>query len=753
MEEDRRMIVFTRSPSSHELEEEQGQSHLPLPNPDHDKKRKRNEKPPSPRKRWKSSENISPPFKLDTIQDLLYLAWNYRGDLIDWFTLWKLIPSLTELNAMVGLENLKQSVIDIILTQIQGLRDKKDGGMLHTVLYGPPGVGKCLAKDTLIMMYDGTTKMVQNIKTGESLMGDDSSPRVVLSTTTGTEMMYEIRQKYGENYTVNESHVLSLKLSKNPRIRDRTDRSSFIITWFTKDSVLTKTFSYKTIPKEEVRIGVINFAEGLPKKGSVIDVEVREYLKRNKSWKAAYKGYKVGIDYPYRKVGFDPYILGVWLGDGTKSKPQITTTDMEIIDYIKTVFPALNVRSNKTGITYDITSHKDSRNNSNESCNPFRAYLREYNLLNNKHIPKDYLFNSREIRLSLLAGLIDSDGYYNVKSCCYEIIQKRKGLVDDIIWLCRSLGFKSNMNECIKSCKYKEKTRYGTYYRIHISGNIEDIPSKLKRKIARKRISNKNHLVYEIKVIPKEKDTYYGFEIDNNRRFLLGDFTVTHNTTCAHILAKIYCNMGFLTTDSVVIAKRSDFVKKWTGHSDAATMELLRSALGGVLFIDEAYCMGNKDKVDDFAKAAVDLLNQFLSEHADNFICIVAGYEDDLDSCFFSINEGLKSRFPKTFHLEKYSPGDLLKMFKNRVKKEGWRLAESSANESFFSTNKDAFPSYGRDIENFLNECKSVHARRICGTTEEKKLLTKEDIDKGLQKFLRHRKKEDTRTDTSHMYT
>jgi len=721
MEDDKRMIIVTRPPILEEMEDEQVYSHLPLPSPDHDKKRKRNENPPPPRKRWKCSTEIVPPFKLDTIQDLLYLAWNYRGDTLDWFTLWKLIPSLTELNAMVGLESLKQSVIDIILTQIQGLRDKKDGGMLHTVLYGPPGVGKCLAKDTLVMMYNGTTKMVQNIKTGETLMGDDSSPRVVLSTTTGTEMMYEIRQKYGENYTVNESHILSLKLSKNPRIRDRTDRSSFIITWFTKDGTLTKTFSYKTIPKEEVKTRVINFTEELPQKGSVINIELREYLKRNISWKSAYKGYKVGVDYPDCKVGFDPYILGVWLGDGTKSKPQ-------------------------------ITSHKDSRNNSNESCNPFREYLREYNLLNNKHIPKDYLFNSREIRLSLLAGLIDSDGYYNVKSCCYEITQKTEGLIDDIICLCRSLGFKSNMNECIKSCKYKGEIRTDTYYIINISGNIEDIPSKLQRKVARKRISSKDHLVYEIQVIPKENDKYYGFEIDDNRRFLLGDFTVTHNTTCAHILAKIYCNMGFLTTDNVVIAKRSDFVKKWIGHSDSATMELLHSALGGVLFIDEAYCMGNNERVDDFAKAAVDSLNQFLSEHADNFICIVAGYENDLDKCFFSINEGLKSRFPKTFHLNEYSPENLFKMFKNRVKKEGWKLAEHATDESFFSINKDVFPSYGRDIENFLNECRSVHARRICGTTEEKKLLTKEDIDRGLQKFLNHRKREDVSPDMSHMY-
>jgi hypothetical protein len=159
--------------------------------------------------------------------------------------------------------------------------------------------------------------------------------------------------------------------------------------------------------------------------------------------------------------------------------------------------------------------------------------LRKYNLLNNKHIPHVYKCNSRDIQLELLAGLIDSDGSLCVGGG-YDIIQKNETLLDDIIFLARSLGFAAYKTKCQKSCMYKGEKKTGTYYRTTIHGEgVEYIPVKLERKKANKRKQIKNVLNTGIKVIPLEEDEYYGFQIDGNSRFLLGDFTVTHNTSLA----------------------------------------------------------------------------------------------------------------------------------------------------------------------------------------------------------------------------
>lgn len=207
-------------------------------------------------------------------------------------------------------------------------------------------------------------------------------------------------------------------------------------------------------------------------------------------------------------------------------------------------------------------------------------------------------------------------------------------------------------------------------------------------------------------------------------------------TTCAHILAKIYCRMGFLKTDKVVVAKRSDFVGKFIGHSESKTMKILESALGGVLFIDEAYSMGqSNDRTDSFAKASIDLINQFLSEHKNEFVCIIAGYEKELNECFFATNPGLRRRFPWTFHIEPYSGDDIDQMFHQRVKRDGWKLSPDAYQEGFFEQKKDMFPYFGGDIENLFTCCKTAHARRIFGFTEGKKTINSEDFKRGFDLY------------------
>ena len=390
------------------------------------------------------------------------------------------------------------------------------GGLLDI----PCGFGKCTSKNTPIMMYDGSIKMVQDIKVGDQLMGDDSTPRNVLSLARGREMMYDIIPNKGDKYTVNELHILSLKCSTNHSKKYR--------------------------------------------KGEIYDISVKDYLNLPKCFHGPagpLLGFRVPIMFPKKDVDIDPYILGYWLGDGNSDNSAITTEESEVVCYFKEYCEKINcyiIQGRDTdnfrgSLRYSISGKQI---NNKRTPNVLLNNLRKYNLINNKHIPHDFKCNSRENRLELLAGLIDSDG--SLMGNGYDIIQKNEKLLDDIIYLARSLGFAAYKNECKKSCIYKGEKREGTYYRTFIHGKgLEEIPVKCERKKCLPRKQIKDALVTRIKVIKKEEDDYYGFELDGNRRYVLGDFTVTHNTIMAlYIIAK-------LKLKTLVIVHKEFLLNQW----------------------------------------------------------------------------------------------------------------------------------------------------------------------------------------------
>ena len=359
-----------------------------------------------------------------------------------------------------------------------------DGGILQVYA----GAGKCLGKDTPILMFDGTIKLVQDIVVDDQIMGDDSSPRNVLSLARGRETMYKVQPKKGDSYIVNESHILSLKYSRD----------------------LSKT----------------------KKKNSILDISVLDYLNLPPTYNSIstsgrlLSGYRVPVLFLEKEVDFDQYLLGYWLGDGNSRTSMITTQEAVVIKYMvecfKTKHTSLYLKY--TGAQYDY------RINSINTNNFMMDFLRENNLIKNKHIPYHYKCNSREIQLAILAGLIDSDGYYNKN--CYEIVQKNEKLSDDIVFLVRSIGFAAVKRKIKKFCtNAKGGPKEGTYFKIGIYGSgLEEIPVLCVRKKAVKRKAPQDALKYSFELEKLEIDDYYGFEIDGNRRFVLGDFTVTHNT-------------------------------------------------------------------------------------------------------------------------------------------------------------------------------------------------------------------------------
>jgi len=411
------------------------------------------------------------------------------------------------------------------------------------------GFGKCHAYDTPILMYNGSIKLVQDIIEGDLLMGDDSTPRKVLSLARGQDEMYDIIPVKGEKYTVNQEHILCLKnTKKNPwvEIRIQNKITRYDVKWWQNNKENSKVCN--TIKETNEFIEKIKNVHQ-----DIVEISVKNYLKQTKTFKHHFKSYRVSIQFPEKELPIDPYMIGYWLGDGTSKNSNISTQDASILYYFAKNLSQYN-------LFLDLISKYDYKISSGygQKNNLFLQTLKDLKLINNKHIPMIYKCNSRENRLKLLAGLLDSDGYLTHDKCCFDFIQKNERLLDDIIYLCRSLGFACYKSKQKKGCWYKGEYKNGDYFRITISGNnIHEIPTLCPRKKPHKRTQIKDVLVTGITVKHIGRGNYYGFTLDGNNRYVIGDFTVTHNTISAlYVLSK-------LKKKTIVVVNKIPLMKQW----------------------------------------------------------------------------------------------------------------------------------------------------------------------------------------------
>jgi Holliday junction resolvasome RuvABC ATP-dependent DNA helicase subunit len=217
----------------------------------------------------------------------------------------------------------------------------------------------------------------------------------------------------------------------------------------------------------------------------------------------------------------------------------------------------------------------------------------------------------------------------------------------------------------------------------------------------------------------------------------------TGKTEIAKILGKIFSKIGLLSKDSFKKVTRSDLIAGYVGQTALKTRDVIKDSLGGVLFIDEAYSLGNSEKKDSFSKECIDTLCEALSNHKEDLMVIIAGYENELNECFFNYNRGLESRFAWRFKTDEYSGKDLHDIFMKKVNEIDWSISENE-NENrakitplWFEKNIDHFRFYGRDIESLLAKTKIAHSKRVfCKDKIEKKKLTLEDLDNGLKMYL-----------------
>lgn len=376
-----------------------------------------------------------------------------------------------------------------LMEKIHGFRKRE-----LVLVTAPSGVGKCHGKGTPILMHDMTVRLVEDICVGDKVMGADGEARTVLNLSNGFGKLYRVDQAKGDSYVINENHVLSLKPS-------------------------------------------INYPSKNIKAGDVVNVSLPNFLGMSKSMQGHMKGYKADLI----KLGEqahdldDAYMLGLWLADGTASKPQYTVSklDKELEDQVKLYATkksySVNIcpSNNKTGCTgFDYAGG-------------YLKQLRDWHVLNNKHIPSMFLTATYETRLELLAGILDGDGH--VSSNGFDIVLKQNQLAKDLILLVRSLGLSCSVTEKFSKC---EGFAGDMYTRLHIFGHTDKIPNRLSRKKCKPRKQIKDALRSGITITQIGDGEYFGFEVDGDHLYCLGDFTVTHNSTVTSIFADSFVQKG-----------------------------------------------------------------------------------------------------------------------------------------------------------------------------------------------------------------
>ena len=378
------------------------------------------------------------------------------------------------------LRDYQEGVVDSYVSHVRKNPLHTSNGGIITIGCGS---GKCLAVDTPILMYDGTIKPVQDVVVGDQLMGDDSTPRNVLTLARGRETMYKVCTGKGDGYTVNESHILTLMYEDE-----------------------------------------------------IVDISVLDYLARvavDRGEKSRWRGFRVPIQFPEVELKYCPYAVGFELGE----------------IYRKFISPQQQTRID------EYLSGCENMTCPPKSNDDIKSYIYERNGFGIPHI---YKCNSRKNQLELLAGIIDKSGYYD--GYHYIIDHLENCINDDIVFLARSLGFKVRGPNYIDEMESDEPIR-----QVEIYGeNLDQIPVKFANESIGGSVPMRKDChpypasdTYPISIEKLPEDDYYGFEIDGNHRFVLGDFTVTHNTVMAIKIISI------LSKKTLIIVHKEFLLNQW----------------------------------------------------------------------------------------------------------------------------------------------------------------------------------------------
>lgn len=422
---------------------------------------------------------------------------------------------------------------------------------LHNTSWGYLCPAECFDPNTEILMWDGTVKLAVDIKVGDVLIDDLGNSTRVRTTCEGYKNMYDIIPDKSNfmKHRVTDNHILTLKIRGHKVVRpsNRTDRNyTHIVEFLNRDNLVFQEKYFACL--EDAK----QFVSSITDDDDTIDITIEKYLTLSKRTKNRLVLFKTeGINWTKKDVEMDPYLLGMWLGDGLSDGSGFALnykTDFETLAYWEKWAEengALLTKGKR--YSYSVVSKKNKEAYSQGICNrieeaPLKKYLHKYNLVKNKHIPNEYLTNNRETRLRLLAGLVDTDGSVRAEGREIRICQGPANykIVEDAYTLAMSLGFSCGIKEG-KSQWTDEKTgmkKFSTYKELTITGHkICEIPTLLPRKKLSPIIDetqivrSKSFMCSKFKLEEVGIGPFVGWQLHDKRgRFILKDGLSVHNT-------------------------------------------------------------------------------------------------------------------------------------------------------------------------------------------------------------------------------
>ena len=451
------------------------------------------------------------------------------------------------------------------------------------IVGGKNGYGqKCLGAKEKVLLYDGETQDAENIAVGDRLIGDDGLPRTVLSIQKGVGKMYQISQVNGASYTVNGAHTLTVCMPDHKIIFWNTVEQSWSVLWWnaeekricsrnekvedTADSITCRRWPTNEGPDTPEAIAARDRIEEFCNTISdeqVFDIDLQDYMKLHETTKRKLAGVRgAGVQWPAQEVSLDPYILGLWLAGGMQHGYEYTCNAAKNPELIQAFEHWCSLNNASIRWVRPYVYHISPAGGGGEGCHhPLKKHLSSYGLDKEKYIPREYLINSREVRLKVLAGIIDTDGHVSGDGTRVWISQglNHTRLANDIVYLARSLGFSCHIRKTkTTSTGTDGEKKRGEAFLINMSGaGLEDIPTRLPRKRCLSPVQRKTPVTTGVITVKEiEEGEFVGIHIDGNERFLINDFTVTHNCT------NIFSDSFTMSTRSPKHAKR--YTQTWT---------------------------------------------------------------------------------------------------------------------------------------------------------------------------------------------